>query len=76
MIKDGAGGMVEDDINGYVIGKTDPKLMAEKVLEISNNKEKLKTLSENARKYSLAHDVNKVMQQYESLIKDLITGSG
>ncbi|UCH94207.1 MAG: glycosyltransferase [Candidatus Aminicenantes bacterium] len=51
----GCGDIIHDDVCGYLIKPFDVETFADKTLEILNNKEKLRTLSETSRKFAEEH---------------------
>jgi glycosyltransferase involved in cell wall biosynthesis len=51
----GCGDIIRDDVSGYLIKPFDIEAFAYKTLEILNNKEKLKALSETSRKFAAEH---------------------
>lgn len=65
--------IIIDDYNGYIVSENDPKLFAEKVIEVYSNQELYKTLAKNAQKvaiekYDIKNYTNKLIEIYSSTL--------
>lgn len=63
--------IILEGINGYVINKRDPKLFADKIIEILSNKEKLKSLKESTYKSSLRFNKEEIKNKWISTLNDI-----
>lgn len=63
---------VKNNKTGIVVEKQNPTQLAETVLELKNNPEKMKEIGENARKFCEENfDIKKVAQKYEDIYLSL-----
>jgi len=64
---------IKDNINGFIVPVKNSEALAEKITEVLNNIEMLKSIRENARRYALEHfDWEIVKKEYVALINTLI----
>lgn len=66
---EGACDIIDNDKNGYLIKNRDTEKMAKKIVEVINNQELLRDLSENARNTSLNYSSEIVKKKWLNLLK-------
>lgn len=69
----GAAGVIKDNVHGFVIDEPeDFRSIAEKISVLLNNREKLKSVSENARRlaeeFTFEKHINKILAMYERVL--------
>lgn len=69
----GAGGMINDGYNGFVVGEKNYEGMVGKIIELTTNESLIEEMSKNAREYALTHAKEKVMEKYKRLMEELIS---
>lgn len=65
----GARSIVKNDYNGYLIDNRNEFEMADIICDLLNDKEKLKTLSDNAHKTSLEYTSKEVIKKWLNILK-------
>ena len=68
----GAHEIIEDNVNGYLIANRNKKEMANKVIEIINNHEKLEILGKNAKDKAKAYTFEKVKEKWIDFLNNII----
>ena len=68
----GANELIKNDYNGYLIENRDKDKMANKVVELINNKEKLKELGRNAIKEADKYSYKNVKEKWINFINEII----
>jgi len=63
--------LVKDGVNGYLFEKN-AKDLAEKMLKILKNKDKMKKMSKNSLKIIKEHDFDKTLEKFEELYRKII----
>ncbi len=69
----GAAEIIKDGVTGFVVGDPDDyEAIAEKIKTILNNKDKLKSMSKNARRlaeeFTYKRHIDEIMSLYESIV--------
>lgn len=76
VVSSNAGGIPElnvDGVTGFLCNVGDVDAMAEKAVYILQNDERLKQFKHNAKQRALDFDINKIVPEYESYYKQIIT---
>ena len=72
---EGARELLEDGLNGFLVGPEDTLELAGKIETLADNRELLNTLSLNARKFICEHyTLEKMVSSYEDFYADLLAG--
>lgn len=66
---EGANELITNDYNGYLIENRDHNMMINKIVELLNDKKKLKDLSKNAREFSLNYSSDNIKKSWLDLLK-------
>lgn len=70
-IKDPTSSIVKDDVNGYVIKKRDPKLFANKIIEVLNNQNKLASLKESSYLDSYRYEEKVIQNEWIKVLDEV-----
>ena len=63
--------MIVDNYNGFIVEKYDSNEYLNKMLELSQNSEKLKKFSENSRKLSINKDDRYILEKWDEVLGDI-----
>lgn len=66
--------LIQDGVNGYIVGYTDVKAFARKMIALCRNVDKLQELSDNAYRLSQRYSEDNVWQAWENVFKDFESG--
>ncbi len=69
---EGATEIINNNVDGYIIENRDKKLMAEKTLELLNNKEKLNKFGHEARNKSINYSYDSVKEKWINIIENIL----
>lgn len=69
--KTGPSEIIADGISGYLVENGDCKMLAEKLLLLINNREKLKEMSFEAKKQSYRFNIDSIIDKWENTIKSI-----
>jgi len=64
--------IIKEGYNGFLVKQKDPAIIAEKVLELINNKELMRSISRNASVTSKKYDWGVIGKKYVAIIKSVL----
>jgi glycosyltransferase involved in cell wall biosynthesis len=64
--------LVQDGENGYLFSDGDSQMLAEKVIAILSNQTMRAQMSQKSLEIIKDHDINKVIEKYESIYNEII----
>lgn len=69
--KTGPSEIIKDDITGYLVKNGDCKELAEKILKLTKNRERLKQMSINSKEYSSRFNMDSIIDKWEMVLSTI-----
>ncbi len=70
-MSDPTNSIMKNDYNGFIIDSEDPKVFADKIIELLSNREKLQKMKENSYKISEKYEEERIVGVWEKTLDEL-----